>query len=423
MKKICFMLTLIAFNLVGSAQNLDDINDMLGKKEYKKAKDGIDKFLSDSKNASKSDGWYFKGRIYNSYSRDSSLNMKDAMQYKMDAFEAFKKSQQLDKFDIRLLAEGHVSFFDLYNGFFELAAKAYTNQNFEGAFKGFSTALIIEDYVRLKDYSANGFKFPKMDTSLVLNTAITARQAKKEEEAVKYYKMLVDADISGQSYLEAYSYLAEYYNNKKDANAFAAIAAKGKNFYPAEPYWEVAYYDIVEIENAIKGLKGEELLKKYDELLIKYPENFAANYNYSVELYKYIYSQDIKPADVPSYKTKFEVTLKKAIALKSTAENNFLMANFLYNNSFDLSDESKKVKGVKPEDVKKRNDFSNAAKKCMDDCIPYGEAAIRLYEKLPKLKSVEKTNFKQTCDILSEIYRVKGEAKKSADYKAKKDAL
>ena len=140
-------------------------------------------------------------------------------------------------------------------------------------------------------------------------------------------------------------------------------------------------------------------------------------------MYKYIYAEDTKPEAVPAAKARFAEVLKKAIALKSNAEDNFLMANFLYNNSFDLSDESKKVKGVKPEDVKKRNELTNAAKKSMEDCIPYATAAADFYEKMPKLKAAEKANFKQCYDMLSEIYRVKNDAKRSADFKAKKDAI
>ena len=39
------------------------------------------------------------------------------------------------------------------------------------------------------------------------------------------------------------------------------------------------------------------------------------------------------------------------------------------------------------------------------------------------LKAAEKANFKQCYDMLSEIYRVKGDAKKSAEFKAKKEAI
>ena len=109
--------------------------------------------------------------------------------------------------------------------------------------------------------------------------------------------------------------------------------------------------------------------------------------------------------------------------MKSTCDNNFLMANYLYNNSFDLNDLAKNIKGVKPEDVKKKTELNNSAKKSQEDCLPYALKAVELFEKLPKLKGNEKTNYKQTIEMLSELYRVKGDAKKSTEYKAKKEAV
>ena len=418
MKKICLLVVLLTGSLFSFAQSLDEINDMMGKAEYKKAKDGIDKFLKDPKNANSSDGWYFRGRVYNSYSKDTSLAVPDAIQYKLDAFNAFKKVQQLDKNDIRLKLESYLSYFDLYNGFFDIGARGFNGHDYNSAFNGFKNALEVEDYVRAKGYEANGFKFPALDTTLVYNITIVARQAKKEDEAIPYCKMLVDAKVNTPNYLEVYEFLVDYYLKKKDMAAYTEMLGKSKQMYPNDPYWES-----VDIDQMLDGLVKDERYKKYDELMVKYPNSFLTAYNYSIELYKFIYSDEAKTINVAPYKAKFEEAIKKAIAIKSTPEANFLMANYFYNNSFDLGDESKKIKGVKPEDVKKRNELANASKKCMDDCIPFAETAVGLYEKMPKLKSVDKTNFRQTCDMLSEIYRVKGDVKKSAEYKAKKDSI
>lgn len=423
MKRLCFIAVILSGYFSGFSQSLEEINDLMGKGDFRKAKEGIDKFMSSAKNAAASDGWYFKGRVYNSFSKDSSLSMEDALKYKIEAFNDFKKVQGMDKLDIRLKVENYLSYFDLYNGFFDMGAKAFNAHKFEGAFNGFTNALVVEDYVRDKGYEVNGFKFPVLDTSLVLNTAIAARQAKNTEGAVKYYKMLSDANLNKENNMDIYLYLADYYYNKKDDAGFDGIASKGKNFYPAEPFWDRSYYESVEIENSVKGLSKADLIKKYDEMLAKYPNNFMAAFNYSVELYKYVYAEDTKPNEVPAAKTKFEEVLKKAITLKSTPEDNFLMANYLYNNSFDASDESKKVKGTAPADIKKRNDLLAASRKSMEDCIPYASSAADFYGKMHKLKAVEKANYKQCYDMLAEIYRVKGDTKKSADYKARKDTI
>ena len=419
MKRFSFILMLVLGSMVSLAQELDEINEMMGKSQYRKAKDAIDKLLSNQKNAGKADVWYFKGRIYNALSRtDTTLAVDDVIKYKMEAFDAFKKYQQLDNKDLRFKLENYLSYFDIYNGLFDQGAKAFNMKNYDVAYNSFKNALLVEDYVRAKDYSTNGFKFPVLDTSLVLNTAIAAKQAKKEEEALPYYMMLANANLTADNYKEIYEYLAEYYSKKKDMAAFNAILDKGKKMFPNDSYWES-----MDIDQAIAGLSKDDLFKKYEELMVKYPNSFVTAYNYSVELYKFIYADENKALAMAPYKAKFVTALKKAITINPTAEDNFLLANYLYNNSFDITDEARKIKGTKPDDAKKKAELNEAAKKSLSECIPYAETAAELFSKKTKLKAIEKANYKQTLDILIEAYRVKGDAKKMADYKAKKEAV
>ena len=178
-------------------QTLQEINEMMGKSQYKKAKEGIDKFLSDPKNAAKSDGWFYKGRIYNAVSKDSAMSSVDALKLKIDAFEAFKKYQQMDAKELPFILENHGSYFDLYNGFFDVGAKEFNSKNFATSFDGFKNAIAVEDYVRTKGYDYGGFKFPVFDTALVLNTAIAAGNAKDTPSSVIYYKKLADYKSKG----------------------------------------------------------------------------------------------------------------------------------------------------------------------------------------------------------------------------------
>src|SRR6478752_2313349 len=105
MKKIAVMMVLLAGSLFTFGQSLDEINELMGKFQYRKAKEGVDKFLADPKNASKADGWYYKGRIYNSLSKDSTVAPAEAFQLKQAAYEAFVKYQQLDPKDLRFMLE------------------------------------------------------------------------------------------------------------------------------------------------------------------------------------------------------------------------------------------------------------------------------------------------------------------------------
>ena len=57
-------------------------------------------------------------------------------------------------------------------------------------------------------------KLYPLDTSLVLNTATSAIQAKKTDEAVMYYRKLTDADVAGKDYEEVYEFLVDHYSKR-----------------------------------------------------------------------------------------------------------------------------------------------------------------------------------------------------------------
>ena len=119
------------------------------------------------------------------------------------------------------------------------------------------------------------------------------------------------------------------------------------------------------------------------------------------------------------YKEKLPEILKQAIAVKSTPEANFLMANFLYNNSIDISEDARKIKGPKPSDLKTKKELEANSAKQMNDAIPYAEKVVSLFADNAKPKGSEKVNYRQALVILKNIYDVKKDAVKSAAYDKK----
>ena len=67
-----------------------------------------------------------------------------------------------------------------------------------------------------KGYEYNGFKFPTFDTTLIQNIALSAYRAKKDDEAVVYYKKIADQKIAGKDNVDVYQLLIEYYIKKND---------------------------------------------------------------------------------------------------------------------------------------------------------------------------------------------------------------
>jgi hypothetical protein len=400
------------------AQTLQEINEMLGKSQFKKAKDGIDKYLSDAKNAAKADGWYYKGRVYNSYSKDSSLAGTEIIKLKLLSFEAFKKYQQLDSKELSFVLENHVSYFDLYNGFFDLGAKEFNAKNYTNSFEGFKNALMVEEYIRSKNYEYGGFKFTELDTSLVQNIAMAANNAKDEASAVKYYRKLADADLAGDQYLSIYVFLVDAYSKNNDEANLNSILDKGRKLYPGNEYW----YEW-EIDKVSKTGNREALYAKYEELNKKYPSKYMFPYNLAVELFNDLYTRDKKPSNFEAFRNRLSETLKIAIKLDTGTDANMLMARHLHNTAYDYQDSAGKYKGTKPDVVKKRTDFKALSLKKVGEAITYAEASVAFYASQPALKPGQKANYKNALDMLAQLYAAKGDLKKSAEYEKKKAAF
>lgn len=417
MKKYCIMAVLLLAGIAGFSQSLDDINKYMLLAQNQKAKELVDKFLTEAKNANKAEAWFYKGRIYNALSKDSAMSPADAMKLKLEAYDAFKKYQSLDPKDVSFKNEQYVSYFDLYNGFFDIGAKQFNAKNYADAYSGFKNALMVEEYVRSKNYDYNGYRFPALDTSLIQNTAMAASQAKDEAAAISYYRKLIDAGVSGDAFLSIYEYVAEYYYKNKDEANFSTMLEKGRTVYPQDKYWTE-----LEVDAVSKTGNKEALYAKYEELIKRYPNEYTWPYNLSVELFNEAYTGDTKPANVIAIKDRLSEVLKLAIALQGekAADARMLMTRHTYNDAYDYQDSSKKIKGAKPEDVKKRKDIQAIFLKKVDVCIPYAEQTIAYYAAQANLKPVYKSNYKIVLDILSQLYTAKGDVKKAAEYDKRK---
>lgn len=417
MKKISLIMILAIATKILVAQEIGDIEKFAILGQTQKAKEALDKYMSVEKNTKKPQGWFYKGFIYNQLSKDSSLSYDASSEMKYTAFEAFKKYREIDPKATLLVDQSNSPLFDIYIGYSsELGVKAYGEKKQALAFEYFKKGIEVHDYIASNNITGvNGFSFSALDTLLVLYTAITAGESKKMDEQIKYYKILADANVAGDQYIDVYQVLVDHYKAQKDQVSFDSILEKSRKLFPSnEEYWMA-----IEIENAIDGAAKPALFGKYDDLMLKHPNNYTLPYNYGVELYHYIYSDENKNVSTTEYKAKLQEVIKKAIEQKATIEANFLLANFLYNNSIDISEEARKIKGPKPDDLKRKKAVEAEATNTMNSAIPYAEAVIGIFEALSKSKSSEKVNYKQSLVILRNIYEVKKNTVKIAELEKK----
>jgi hypothetical protein len=413
MKKYCFLTVALFITAACYSQSMEEITKLVVLNQNTKAKDALDKFLAEPKNAAKAEAWFYKGRVYDMVSKDSAVSNAAASKLRLDAFDALKKYQQLDPKEPSLKTDKYVWFFDLYNGFFDLGAKEYNAKNYAGALEGFKNALMVQSYIQSKGYEHDGFKFPAVDTSLISNTALAARLAKMDDEAIKYYEKLTALNLNDPDHLEMYQFMVEYYAKAKNKEAFDAIIAKGRQLYPTNDYWLEAELDQVD-----KNDKAA-VFTKYESMITQYPDKHVLRYNYAVELYNYLHSGDNKPSDASAKEAKIEEVITNALKVDNSANMNLLMARHLFNVVYDKQEAYKAVKGAKPEDIKKKAAMKADMLKTADDCLKYADVASGLYAKVEKPSFGDKANLKNAYSIMGSIYGLKGNTAKADEYQKK----
>ena len=414
-----FLLSLLI--LLGSsslfAQSIEDIEGQFQKGELDKAKASVDAFLTKEKNAAKPDGWWYKGVIYNEIVKsDKYKNL--APDGRMDAFNAFKKYYEIDPKAIRATLEQHVRLFDIYNGYFDMGVASFGASKFDDSYASFKNALAVEEYISSKGFEYNGFKFPAFDTTLVQNIALSAYRAKRDDEAVVYYKMIADKKIAGKDNVDIYQLLVEYYKKKNDMVNRDKYLQLGRELFPADERWYQIELDEVDSKDK------KALFAKYDELMPKYPDKYIMSYNYAVELFNYTYAGDKKPADYRESQKKIESVLKTTMAAnKSYPEANVLMGRHFYNVLYDIQDEIGAIKGTTAADQKKKADLKVKMTEAADQLIVYAQAAYDIYNGKATLKAGEKGNFKVVSGYLATAYDVKGDKAKADEYRKKGEGI
>lgn len=399
------------------AQNLDDIKAAAGKNQWDKAKEGIDKYLSSEKNAKKGEGWYVKAMIYNGIARDTAGFAKQYPDARMESFNAYKKYLEIDPKAVEGTISQHGTLFDVAFGYQDQAIRDFNAKNYDGALDAFKNLETVETYIADKGFSYGAFSFAKVDTQLYLNIAAAAINAKKDDVAVEYYKKIADNKIKDKGYEEIYRYIVDYYYKKGDKANTDKYLAVGREVYPTDQYW---------CEFTLYGLDKDKkaLFEKYDALLDGGPcDNYNTRYNYAVEMYNYNYTQDKKPDDYAAIQTKLEDVMKKALEMNSTPEANLLMTRHLYNQAYDYIDAQSAIKGVKPDDQKKKAELKKKEDEKLDEMLKYAQAAYSLYDAKTDLKSSERGSFKIAINFIVEYYTLKNQKDKAKPYQDKAKAL
>lgn len=417
MNKIIILVFGLILSLVAKSQDLDDIRELASASKFKEAKVMIDKFLTKKGNLKDAEAWFFKGYIYNNLSHDSTVIPDDAFSLKSDAFDAYKKNQELDSKDVQLTIQQHIPYLDLYFEFINLGVRYFNIKNFNAAVTSFKKANEVKDYTLTKKYKYDQVTLYPLDTSLIKNIAITSVQANNEAEAMAYYKILADANVAGKDNVDIYTVLADYYYKVKDSVQFNNILKKGRLLFPENDYWtDFEIKSVKELNDPVR------LFSKYEELMRNNPNNFYISYNYSVELFNHLKKvENITNKEMAEFDKLSEV-LKIAIQAeeKTDVSAMVLLSNHLYRYAYILQNTIKQFKVMKPEDNKIKTEMKNKYNLITNDCINYAEQVVSFYETLNKRSSIQNANLGIVIDFLIDIYGSKNDINKVNIYKKKK---
>ena len=409
--KSVLLTTILAFAVSGVfAQDIKKTKEFITANAWDKAKTSIDQTLANPKNQKNAEAWYLKGKVYSACAANPGFKSLVEPDGRMQALDAFKKAMELDKTvaTTYLTLDQYQPVFTLYTTNFEEAAALYNGEKYPEALKEFKNVAVYGDYI-----FTNGWGLYKLDTTLTYYTALSALNAKQEEEAVAYFTKLADAKVgTTPEQATTYRYLAKHYYDKKDEANMSKYIKTGMELYPNDEYLPLLELDYIRE----KGDKAA-LYKKYEEMIAANPNNFDVLFEYGNELFLETHVADAskRPANYTENCAKIEDLYKKAIAIKpDNMDAQLALGKHYYNIALFLEEDANKTK-----DAKKKAELTTQVAETASKSIEPLEKVFNAYDTQGKLKTHDKSNYKSACSLLSYSYEKKKDKAKSDMYDKK----
>lgn len=401
---------------LASAQDMKDVREKIEKGKYDEAKDKLDKFMADPKNANSAEGYYYKGVIQTHYAQTDSAGTLGYDAAK-EAFDAYKKTLEIDPKNVQMALNQNMGLFQLFDMQYNRAIREYNNKNYPSAYGKFINAVELQDYIKSKNFALTSYTPPALDTQLINLTASSAYLAKQEDASVNYFRRLADAKVTGPEYREVYAIIAQHYLKKKDDANASKYLSLGRELYKDDDYW-------LGLEFGDMGDDKVARIKRYEELSTKYPNNAALATDYAIELFNDAYVYDSKPADYAARVTRFHGAMEKARQLSpASGMLSFLEAQAIYTDIFDMEDSRRNIKTNSTADAAKRRDVNAKIDKRYEDLMAAAQKAFDSYAAQGTMKPQDKVNYRKSADMLIDYYARKKMNDKVTLYTTKKNEI
>ncbi|MGZ8559564.1 MAG: hypothetical protein ACXWWC_14565 [Chitinophagaceae bacterium] len=392
MKKITFALMMLLLAFFVKAQSYDEIKQYLILGQYKKAKEDVDKRMTNAKFAAKPEAYILKASVYAALAADSAILLTpEAATYRTESEAAFTKYKEMDpKLELVKDPVYQNAPIRIYSNLFSVGYKLYDEKKWAESFQTFKK---VDDYSTML-IGANILKTP-LDTNVVILAGITAEQSNQKDEAARYYSRLADTKITGTNYESIYRFLVTHYFTKKDMDNFEKYKALGKELYPQSEFFT---YDKTDFAVGLES-NFDSKMKSLEEVLAKDPTNYKANLSMGQLIYDTLNSK-VEGAALPANADELEKKMVAAFNAAGESKGNEELPYLVIGDYFVML----KAEKVKKAD-KKYAEYMEAGR------VPYEKAAA-IFATKTDLKPSDKQQYKKAAGFLEDIYNFKKEQAK-----------
>jgi hypothetical protein len=415
MKKTLLFLSVCLACFVAGAQTYESIKNTAILTQYKKAKEDLDKAMSNAKFTSKPEAYILKTLIYGTLSMDEGTkNTAAGDQLAEEGDAAFKKFKEMDP-SMSLVSDAVYQNgpINLYSSFYSSGYTDYQGKKWDAGYAKLKKAVNYSDLLIEKKL----LNAP-IDTNVLILAGITAEKSNNKDEAAGYYSRLADKKIIGDGFESVYRFLVSYYFGKKDFVSFEKYKEIGKELYPKSEFF---FFDKIDFAVGLQTtLAGK--VKAVEEVLATDPNNFKANEWMGEVIYRGFYPmKDDAPEafDSAALEIKMINAFNKAGFEQPDSLDGFLyLGDHFYNKSekikdmrsAHIADMQKRTKPGTPaskEDIAKRDLLDKQYGDALEaERIPYEKGAA-IFATRTTLTIREKAQYRLLAGKIADIFTFK----------------
>jgi len=417
MKRITIgLMILFAAGTAVKAQDYKKVRDALvlaqipgtaGQGKLEEAKTQLDKVLADPKAVGKAETYLLQTEILGTIAGNEALKAKYPTA-DMEALQALKKYLELEPTEAKIKEDHYAGVNSAYSSLFSAGVKYYNQKNWDSASAKFKDVVELGDILTARKWTNSTF-----DTTSYLYAGVTSQNAKKSEDAAKYYGKIAERKITGKDYEGIYDFLTKYYLNNNNQAEFKKYLALAKQAYPSNTMW-----NDLEFSNTTDNAPVEDMVKKFTDADAAKSINAKGYLDYGDYFINNKKIKELDPAQKAQYTQKAFYAFSKAADLDTANGISSYNAGIATYTLFeDASDSARKIKGVTAAIKSKRAQADKAADSAADNSIVWLEKSFNTLSAKTTRTSIEKNVVGKTADLLYNLYTYKRERTKALNPK------